>query len=238
MSQTHLKTAAAGLASCALACLLALPTLADEKEGKASPQVKGWGQAYDPDGDCEISPSDGGVTIKVPGTAHDFAAELQRRNAPRVLSDVKGDFIAQVKVSGEFKPGETGSIPGRRPYHGAGLLLIKDQDNVISLHRGCVNLDGKVRHYANFELRKDAELTISLYEIEISDRDTYLRLERRGDKVFNATSTDGIHWTSYEPITLELPEAVRFGVVGINSSDVPLSVRFQDLEVFRKVKVE
>ncbi len=81
-------------------------------------------------------------------------------------------------------------------------------------------------------------MTISLYEIEIPDEDTYLRLERRGDRIFNATSADGIHWTSYEPITLELPAAVEFGIVGISSSEVPLSVRFRDLRVFRKAEVE
>lgn len=238
MSQSVPKAVAASLGSCALACFLALPVMADEKGATAAPQIEGWGRAVDPDGDCEIAPTDGGVAIKVPGTAHDFAAELEKQNAPRVLSKVEGDFIVEVKVSGAFQPGATSSIPGRRPYHGAGLLLIKDRDNYISLHRGCVYLDDKLRHYANFELRKDGELTVSLYEVEIPDEDTYLRLERRGDRVFNATSTDGTHWTSYEPITLELPEAVELGIVGISSSEVPLSVRFRDLTVFRKAKVE
>ncbi len=238
MSPIVPKAVALSLGSCVFACFLALPIAAEEKGAKEGPQVKGWGQAINPDGDCEIAPTDGGVEIKMPGTAHDFAAELKKQNAPRVLSEVKGDFIAEVKVSGAFRPGASSSIPGRRPYHGAGLLLIKDKENYISLHRGCVYLDDKLRHYANFELRKDGELTISLYEIEIPDQDTYLRLERRGDRVFNATSTDGIHWTSYEPITLELPEAVEFGIVGISSSEVPLSVRFQDLTVFRKASIE
>lgn len=238
MSPIVPKTVATSLGSCVLACFLALSVTADERGAEAGPQVEGWGQAVDPDGDCEITPTDGGVAMEVPGTAHDFAAELERQNAPRVLSEVKGDFIAEVKVSGAFKPGATSTISGRRPYHGAGLLLIKDKDNYISLHRGCVYLDDELRHYANFELRKDGELTISLYQVEIPDEDTYLRLERRGGRVFNATSTDGIHWTSYEPITLELPEAVEFGIVGISSSEVPLSVRFQNLAVFRKAKVE
>jgi regulation of enolase protein 1 (concanavalin A-like superfamily) len=238
MSPIVPKAVAAGLGPCVLACFLALPATADEKGAEVGPQIKRWGQAVDPDSDCEITPADGGVAIQVPGTAHDFAAELEKQNAPRVLSKVEGDFIAEVKVSGAFRPGATSRIPGRRPYHGAGLLLIKDKENYISLHRGCVYLDDKLRHYANFELRKDGELAISLYEIEIPDEDTYLRLERRGDRVFNATSADGVHWTSYEPITLELPGAVEFGIVGISSSEVPLSVRFRDLRVFRKVEVE
>jgi regulation of enolase protein 1 (concanavalin A-like superfamily) len=226
-----------GLASCALACLLAVPILADAQE-KAGLHLKGWGQPVDPDGDCGVALEDGAVVIKIPGVAHDFASDIRLQNSPRVLSRVKGDFVVEVKVSGGFKPGATSVIPGRLPYHGAGLLLVKDKDNYISLHRGCVYINNNPRHYANFELRKDGDLAISKYEIEIPDQDTYLRLERRGDQVYNATSPDGVHWTSYEPIALELPETVQLGVVGISSSDVPLSVKFRDLAVFRKAEVE
>ncbi len=131
MSPIVPKAVAASLGSCALACFLALPVTADEKGAKSGLHVKGWGRAVDPDGDCAITTTDGGVAIKVPGTAHDFAAELERQNAPRVLSEVKGDFIAEVKVSGAFRPGATSSIPGRRPYHGAGLLVINGKENYI-----------------------------------------------------------------------------------------------------------
>jgi regulation of enolase protein 1 (concanavalin A-like superfamily) len=237
MPMIHRKTVAAGLAGGAVACLLALPILADDND-RTGPRLKGWGQVIDPDRDCDIAFQDGAVSIMVPGAAHDFAAELGRQNAPRVLAELKGDFVAEVKVSGAFKPGDLSVIPGRRPYQGAGLLVIKDKDNYVSLHRGCVTLDDKVRHYANFELRKDGQLAISRFEIEIPDQDTYLRLERRGGRVFNATSPDGIHWTSYDPIELEMPEAAQFGIVGISSSKVPLSIKFQDLTVFRRAEVE
>jgi hypothetical protein len=148
MSQIHPKAAAAALATCAVACLMALPVRSVEAD-KAGPKLKGWGQVYDPDRDCDITFKDGAVEFKIPGTRHDFAADIKIQNSPRVLCDLKGDFIAEVKVSGAFEPGATSTIPGRRPYHGAGLLVIKDNDNYISLHRGSVNLDGKVRHYAN-----------------------------------------------------------------------------------------
>src|SRR5262249_30864558 len=148
----------------------------------------------------------GKVTVKVPGTAHDFAGELGRWNAPRVLSTVRGDFIIEVKVSGAFKPGEQSTIEGRRSYNGAGLLLVKDPKNHLSLQRGAVYLDDKVRHYANFELRKDGELVISRYELELEDRDTYLRLERRGQRVYGMASQDGVNWHSYDPIDVDFPE--------------------------------
>ena len=137
--------------------------------------VEGWGVATDPDNDCKIKAQKGRLTMNLPGTAHDFAAELKRWNAPRVLSKVEGDFHLEVKVAGGFNPTADSSIPGRRGYNGGGLLVVKDADNYVSLHRGAVNLDGRVRHYANFELRKNGEMDISLYEVELEDKDTVKR---------------------------------------------------------------
>jgi hypothetical protein len=217
-----------------LLCLCALGARADEKPGK---NIPGFGVASDPDGDCDITFKDGKVQLTLPGKAHDFAADLKRWNAPRVLAPtpVRGDFIAELKVGGELKPGETSTIQGRRPYHGAGLLLLKDQNNYISLHRGAVYLDNRVRHYANFELRKDGELTVSRYEVELDDQDTYLRVERRGGNFYALASHDGVHWKVYdEPITVDFPAALRVGAVAVSSSDQPLRCSLEGLAIFRK----
>ena len=176
-SSIHPKAAAAW--SCGSHPVLLASPDPRRRKGEAGPEPQGLGAGHRPRRRLRIAPRTAGSRSRSRA-----APRLRRRhkiwNAPRVLSKLKGDFIAEVKVSGEFRPGATSTIPGRRPYHGAGLLLIKDKENYISLHRGCVYLDDKLRHYANFELRKDGELTISLYEIEIPDEDTYLRLERRG----------------------------------------------------------
>src|SRR5438105_115775 len=102
-----------------LGYLLGLGVYADENPVR---NIKGWGDLVDPDNDCPVRVDDGKVTVKIPSTAHDFAAELQRWNAPRILSEVKGDFIIDVQVSGDFKPVEASTIGTRRSYNGAGLL--------------------------------------------------------------------------------------------------------------------
>src|SRR5260370_9803403 len=110
-------------------CVLAVWTQAGDQPGK---HLTGWGELTNPDGDCEVAVVKGKLTIAVPGKAHDFAADLKQWNSPRILTPVTGDLIVHVKVSGELKPGENSTIPGRRPYHGAGLLLVKDRDNYAS----------------------------------------------------------------------------------------------------------
>lgn len=214
-------------------CLLMQTVHADENAGA---KVKGWGEVIDPDHDCKITVAEGKVTFELPGTAHDYAAELQRWNAPRILGSATGDFIMEVKVSGTFKPSDPSTIATRRAYNGTGLLLIKDDKNYINLHRGAVFLDDMVRQYANFELRKDGEMSISRYEVDLEDRDTWLRLERRGSKVFGMASHDGVNWKAYdEPITIDFPETVQVGVEARNSSSQPFISTLEGFTVFQKV---
>jgi len=205
-------------------------------QDKPAIAVRGWGEVVDPDNDCQIRVDGRKVVVTVPDAAHDYAGELKRWNAPRILTEVKGEFIIDVKVSGEFKPTDKSNIETRRGYNGADILLIKDKDNHLSLQRGAVNLDGKIRHYLNFELRKDAELATSLYEIELDDAAIYLRLERRGQKVYGMGSKDGINWKSYDPIDVDFPDVLTAGVEVINSSKSVFSCAFEDFAIFRNVK--
>ena len=97
--------------------------------------LKGWGQAYDPKGDCRFEQVDGKLTIRVPGTRHNLVAESGQLEAPAVLSHVRGDFIAMVKATGSIHPGPESSVPGGLPFNGTGLLLWVDPDNYVRLER-------------------------------------------------------------------------------------------------------
>ena len=216
--------------------LISVASVADDR--RPSRLLKGWGQVVDPDDDCPVKEEGGKLMVHVPGKAHDFASELGRWNAPRVLSTLRGDFVLEVKVGGPLKPADQSTIEERRPYVGAGLLLVKDTNNFISLHRGTVYLDGKYRRYANFELRRDAEMVISRSEIDLDGRDTYLRLERRGKQVFALASQDGFTWKSYEPIDVDFPDELKGGVVAVSSSKGPFTCSFEGLGVYYKMSVE
>src|SRR5262245_56616033 len=88
------------------ACLCLVTARADDKKPR---EIKGWGEATDPDGECKIEEKKGKLTIKVPGSLHDLFPgqkdEKKRFNAPRVLREVEGDFVAYVKVTADWKPG-------------------------------------------------------------------------------------------------------------------------------------
>jgi regulation of enolase protein 1 (concanavalin A-like superfamily) len=215
--------------------LLALPSIwaADKPES-----IPGWGELTNPDADCKVKLEKERLTVKVPGAAHDFAGELMRWNAPRVMSRVEGDFIVEVQVSGKFTPAAESTIKNRLSYNGGGILLVQDKDNHLSLQRGAVNLGDRVRHYANFELRRGAELVISLSENELEDKPVFLRVERRGNKVYGLSSHDGVNWKAYDPIEVGFPKAIDVGVVGINSSADPFECEFEGLSLFRKGEIK
>ena len=63
--------------------------------------------------------SDRARTITIPGKDHSLAVERGQMNAPRVLQEVEGDFIVQVKVSADFPKQTKSVVEGRRPFHSA-----------------------------------------------------------------------------------------------------------------------
>jgi regulation of enolase protein 1 (concanavalin A-like superfamily) len=195
--------------------------------------IEGWGDIVNPDGDCAIAVNGEGVAFTLPGTAHDFAAELERWNAPRVMSDVRGDFSIEVKISGEFKPASESTIPGRTPYNGAGILLQQDEHNHVSLERAALFRNGEIRHYLNFELREDGQCTISRGGHNLDNQDTFLRLERRGDKIFAKSSQDRVSWFAYPAMKVKFPPKIRVGMVAVNSSSDALDVTFSELKLDR-----
>ncbi len=221
--------------ACALfaVAVLVCPQRAGLAQGRPRQPLAGWGDLTDPKGDCRASVDGNRLTISVPGTHHNLCAEVAELEAPRVLRKIDGDFLAQAKVSGNVVHSGKPTSPMGLAYHGAGMLLWLDDKTYLRLERAAVvRPEGKVVHYANFELRRDAEV-VSSVGMRIPDQDTYLRLERRGERVYAMVSPDGYHWTSFEPIAVTLPKDMRLGFAAINTSTDPLKATFSDLEVFR-----
>jgi RNA polymerase sigma factor (sigma-70 family) len=213
--------------------LAADPTPADQPgQGTIIPC---WGTTVDPDGDCKFTVENDTLTIVVPNTDHALCVERDQMNAPRVLRDVEGDFIAQVRVSGPFPEGAESVVKGRRPFHGAGLLLWLDDKNYVRLERAHLVFEGRNLIYANFELRQDGEFTRAgnATEMSLAEGAIFLRLERHDGKVFAATSPNGTHWTSFNPLDVKLAPKVRVGIVAGQNTSKGFAPEFSDFKLFR-----
>lgn len=205
-----------------------------DARGQARPNsaLANWGQPIDPSRDCWTRLVGETLAIDVPGSTHDLRGDGEV-NAPRVVRSIDGDFIAQVKVSGNLRHTGKRTSGLSVAYHGAGLLIWQNARNYVRLERsGLVREDGQTVHFANFELHRDGQVVVKA--LEIPDQDTYLRLERRGNRVFGLVTGDGYKWSSLEPIAARLPRDVKLGVVAISTSTEPLKVVFSDLEVLKR----
>jgi regulation of enolase protein 1 (concanavalin A-like superfamily) len=204
--------------------------------------IPGWGQVIEPDGDCTITNRDGRLTVTIPGTTHDLSSYrhiYKKRNAPRIVQEMAGDFTVQVKVSGAFEPGTAGNLPGAYPFNGAGLLLWDNDENYLRLERNVwVTSKGERSSYLPlFEYWKDdKDLTQGTPSAKpfFKGQSAYLRLTRQGNQVRAAVSNNGVDWIKTGPVTVQFPQTIKVGVAAINTSKQPFTVEFAEFKLAAK----
>jgi regulation of enolase protein 1 (concanavalin A-like superfamily) len=177
----------------------------------------------DPDKDCKFIRDKDTLTIEVPGKNHGLSIERGLTNAPRLLRDMEGDFVAQVRIQGTFQPSRNSTTHERRPFVGAGLLLLKDEKTYIRLERAALRVQGEVKSYTNWELREDGKwlLAGNTSVRPLEDKAAYVRLERQGDKLLASVSQDGKEWKELKPLEVKLPAKLKLGVsLSTSSRDV------------------
>ena len=193
--------------------------------------IEDWGTIIDPDRKCAVVIRNHRVAIELPAGAFDLSVELRRTNAPRILQDVRGDFVLDVKVDGEFQTGDA-TIEERTAYNGAGLLLWQDDLNYIRLERAALKRAGQVRHYVNFEQRTNGRIarfgTPLDFQVD-ADQPCHLRLERKGDEVVGSAKQGDGAWKPLGRKSAELPLDVRVGVAAINASNAEFTPVFEAL---------
>ena len=192
-------------------------------------KLAGWGAVVDPDGDCKLHVEGKALVIDVPGTLHDLNADIDKYNAPRVLREVEGNFSITVKVVGDFKPGVKALNPKSVPYNGAGIFVWRDSDNFIRLERAAILRNGKPGTFVTFEEREGGSRGAN-HNGGLPPGTAYLRLERRGSRIFGFTSPDGKQWTQLKPIDTVWPPRLQIGLDAVNSSGDPFTVRFEELK--------
>lgn len=206
-------------------CALVLVAAAHAADPEPNPFSSGWDKPVDPDGDCKLVRERGGLTIKVPGKDHDLGVERGRMNAPRLLRDVRGDFVAEVRVGGKFAPSDPSATPERIPFVGAGLVLMDGEKTFARLERAAMRTGGEVKTFANWEMREGGKWVLAGHAsvCPLKGKVTYLRLERRGDKLLASVSEDDKEWTELKALEVKLPAKLKLGVAAISTSSEPFA---------------
>lgn len=206
-------------------------------DDKKQQVFNGWGTVTDPDGDCTVTEDKGKLTVKVPGSLHDLFPlqkdEKKRMNAPRVLQEVKGDFVATLKVTAEWKPGD--ALPGSStvPYNGAGLLVWENENNFIRLERNVFVRNVPVSCTTPYQFQGGNQVnSAKTTEDEFfKGKSTWLKVERLGEQITTSISHDGKEWTETAKLRANYPETVRVGALAVNSSDNDFVVEFAEFKI-------
>jgi regulation of enolase protein 1 (concanavalin A-like superfamily) len=201
-------------------------------------EIPGWGKAVDPDSDCNFKVGGARLSIEVPGTPHALVIERNQMNAPRVIREVEGDFVAQVKVVGQFPRGAEALVEGRRPYHSAGFFLAKDDRSYIRFEKAEMVVGADNMTFAGFELRDGGvpRRMANGLESPLDPRHdhVFLRLEREGGKITAAVSADGVEWKPLAPMTVDWPAKLQIGVTAGHNTSHSFTAGFELLSVTKK----
>ena len=156
-----------------------------------------------------------------------------------MLQPLKGNFTIQVKVEGEFAPGDKSTQEGRTGYTGAGLVVFADEKNFVRIERAALQHQGGEAHaYTNFEIRVNGELerigTTGDFATDAT-KPIWLRLERKGDLLLGAMSQDGKNWSWGEPKELraeawQKPDLTG-GIAAISTSEKSFAPVYSELTV-------
>ena len=193
-----------------------------------------WGTFVDPLGQCGIEESDGRLEMSVPAGAYDLSIELGQVTAPRLMRPVDGDHEVQVTVDELPDPGPGPPGQPRRPFHGAGLLLWKDERTYVRLEAAVIRaVDDSVVRYWLFEVRSDGKVVGGLApnarRLEAGPTD--LRFTRRGSElVAHVRQGDG-NWQEAGRASLQMAAPLSLGIAAVNRARSPLRARFSRFEL-------
>jgi regulation of enolase protein 1 (concanavalin A-like superfamily) len=185
-----------------------------------TPWVTGWDRPVDPVGDCRFDRHGGKLTITVPGKGHALTHFWGGRLlAPRLVRDVEGDFSAQVRVAGDFRP------TGEGTFRRAGLLL-KAGDGWMTVQR--VNDPSESFWFGVYPDVMDRS-------VESPGRlgpAGFVRIRRRGQDFKLECSPDGKKWAACAcEVLVPLPRKLKVGVLAEATADGTFKAEFDQFKL-------
>ncbi len=205
----------------------------------------------DPSKDCKLEKDEEAMKFRilVPGNkVHTLATYAVSRidkkkslhNAPMVLAEVEGDFLAMVEVTGEMSPGST--LPKDRQgndlpftFNGAGLVLYQNKDNFVRLERTAgIAVDSlQSIHKVLIEIVKDGKHldTTNIYWPVKEGNVQLIMIRRKGKARFQFRESDALVSFASPEFELDLPKKVKLGLTASNISAKPFTANFDDFAV-------
>jgi hypothetical protein len=192
--------------------------------------VTGWDKPVDPRGDCKFKRDGDRLTITVPGGGHELDAGAGRLNAPRLLRDVEGNFVAVVRVGG-------GSRSDDR--QGAGMLLT-DGTGYVRLERVAApsawDKEWWRLYFGQRGLGEPGQSGTWMVGPDV-DEPAYLRLSRRGARVWGEYSLDAKGWWEVDTLRgVKLPRNFQVGVFAESAAPGTFQVWFDRFTLTRPKK--
>jgi regulation of enolase protein 1 (concanavalin A-like superfamily) len=206
-------------------------------EDQAPQVIKGFGTVVDPDGDCRFKADDGKLTITVPASHHDltYQADTGKLNAPRVVQNAKGDFTLEVMASRFPLPRPNTSSSGRFSFVSTGLLIWQDDHNFIRMDRASEGNSGQSPFVWVERFQDGKSASHKLYPLD-GDNDTFLRIERNGDRLTFEVSGDGKQWKEVQAEDAKLAPELKVGVLAINTTINEFAPVFSGLKLTENKK--
>jgi len=184
-----------------------------------------WGRPWSTSG-AQFQEAEGKLTIALPGKENAFDAQNNVvTNRASVMRVVEGDFIAEVRVQSNFPSSIDATAGNRRVLLGAaGLYWQADKNTYMRLERSS-RIKEKRGVFVDLTLCQSGKAQL-LYSHILTEKETSLRLERRGTKINVSFSEDGQKWISLKPIEIPLPAQVQVGVIALSTSRRPFLPTF------------
>ena len=180
------------------------------------------------------------LSIEVPGKLHSLAPELATRknvpvhNAPMTLTDIEGDFLAIVEVTGDIRPGASApkDPKGRQiPFtvQSAGLLLYQDKNNFMRLERaGSVVRDLRPLHRLIIEVVREGKHAAQPIYLDVPESNATLFLVRRKGRVrclYSPNEAKTIY--VFRELEIDFPNKIKIGLTAANISNKPFTANFE-----------
>ena len=197
---------------------------------ETSRELGPWGRLVDPLGVSRVMRDGDRLTIAVPDEAPLDLNPGSDHNldAPRVLQEVNGDFVVQVKMLGlpDAQP-DLGVAVGGKFYHWAGLVFWANERDFLRFGnaRNSDTEDG--RPFTESEFFLDSNV-LAGDRIWTDKGPIFLRAERRGNTLELSNSSDGQLWHPYKTTDLTgLPAKIYVGVSLVNTGTKAYQAQFE-----------